>query len=175
MKTRNLLTIALVLIATTSALHAQQTVADAQQYLQKFVGNWVAKNASVEMDGNKSSVEYHADFKAAAGGTGLTMHEWFSAEGLGNYIGENIVGYDPNTATIHWYSTDNTGTCHDHYGFWSNPNHLFVQYNGVVDKKMYVEQLDMEFVSPTRMHVKVTGMTNGTTNLRIEGTFEKVQ
>lgn len=170
-----ILTILAVISVGTGMLRAQPGAAEAQKNLQQFVGNWTAKDASVEMDGKKSTVEYHANFTTGAAGTGLVMHEMFASDVFGEYVGENVVGYDPNTSTVHWYSIDNTGTCHDHYGFWSNPKHLFVQYNGVVDGKMYVEQLDMEFVSATRLHVKVTGMTNGVTNIRIEGTFNKVQ
>ena len=163
------------LLLLHSASVADQEPAQAQKNLPQFVGKWESKNASIEMDGKTIHTNYHTDFKTAADGTGITMHEWFTAEGLGQYVGENIVGYDPNTGQIHWYSIDNTGTCHDHYGYWINNKHLFVQYQGVVDGKMYVEQLDMEFISATEMHIKIVGMINGTVTQRIDGTFKKMQ
>src|ERR1043165_5192945 len=158
-----------------SASIADPEPAQAQKNLQQFVGNWESKNASIEMDGKTLHTDYHADFKTAADGTGIIMHEWFSAEGLGQYVGENIVGYDPNTGQIHWYSIDNTGTCHDHYGYWINNKHLFVQYQGVVDGKMYVEQLDMEFISATEMHIKIGGWNSGIVAERIDGRCKNVQ
>jgi hypothetical protein len=169
----------IVILCSFLAIHsvalADPNPAQAQKNLKQFLGSWTGKNVSIETGGQKIHTEYHADFKAAADGTGIMMHEWFTAEGMGQYIGENIVGYDPNTGLIHWYSIDNTGTCHDHYGYWINNKHLFVQHQGVVDGKMYVEQLDMEFISATEMHITVTGMLNGTVTEKIDGTFKKMQ
>lgn len=146
----------------------------AQKNLQQFVGKWEGKNTAIEMDGKTIHTDYHAVFTSAAAGTGIMMHEWFTAEGIGEYIGENIAGFDPNTGLTHWYSIDNIGTCHDHYGHWVTNTHLFVQHQGVVDGKMFVEQIDFEFKSPTELHIKLTGMLNGIVNERIDGTFRKV-
>ncbi len=173
MKTNSI--IAVVLLLATVGIIRAQTEAPAQKNLKQFIGKWEGKNTTIEMDGQTLHTDYHAEFKAAANGTGLSMHEWFTAEGLGDYVGENIVGYDPNTSQIHWYSIDNTGTCHDHFGYWISPTHLFIQYQGVVEGKVFAEQLDMEFSTANDMHLKLTGMVNGKVTQRIDGTFKKMQ
>lgn len=154
-----------------SVSHAQ-TPPKEQQNLMQFEGKWVDKNPKVIMGGKTYQGEYSFDCSLVNMGTGILAHEKFVNDEAG-FTGENLLGFDPNLRQVHLYSVDNVGTAHDHYGFWVNDKHLFVQYQGVVEGKMYVEQIDMIFKDANTMYIKLTGMLNGETAAEFEGTFKK--
>jgi len=150
-----------------------QEMPEAQKNLMQFVGNWRLDDANVTMGGETATGIYTFDCSAVNENTGILVHEMFASKEMETLKGENLLGYDPNTGQIHLYSIDNTGTAHDHYGYWVEKNHLFVQYQGVVEGKMYVEQIDMKFPSPNNLEVDLTGMLNGQPYLKFNGTFAK--
>lgn len=92
---------------------------------------------------------------------------------MGTISGINICGYDPNLKQIHLYSLDNTGTSHDHAGYWINNKHLFVEYQGVQDGKIYLEQINMIFNSPNEWTINLVGVQNGKVTQKVSGTFKK--
>ncbi|MEO8398969.1 MAG: hypothetical protein ABI550_04040 [Ignavibacteriaceae bacterium] len=150
-----------------------QTPPPEQSNLQQFAGKWVDKNAKVIIDGKTYRGEYSFESIPVNMNTGILAHERFTNSELGNLAGENLFGFDPNLGLVHLYSTDNTGTCHDHYGYWINDKHLFVQYQGIVEDKMYVEQIDVMFESPNKMVLNLNAMLNGKIYEKAEGTFLK--
>jgi hypothetical protein len=148
---KNMLLIAAILISGLTAI--AQEMPEAQKNLLQFVGSWKLDDAKFIMGGETATGVYTFDCSAVNENTGILAHEMFASKEMGTMKGENLFGYDPNTGQIHLYSIDNTGTAHDHYGFWIDKNHLFVQYQGVVEGKMYVEQIDMKFPSQDKMEI----------------------
>ncbi|HVO74027.1 MAG TPA: hypothetical protein VMT35_08395 [Ignavibacteriaceae bacterium] len=146
---------------------------EAQANLLQFVGNWRLDNAVVQMGEKTMTGVYTFDCSAVCENTGILAHEKFATKESGSLVGENLLAYDPNTGLVHLYSIDNTGTTHDHYGYWIEKNHLFVQYQGIVENKMYVEQIDIKFTSPKEMKLNLTGMINGKVYAKASGTFTK--
>jgi hypothetical protein len=150
-----------------------QNVSEAQANLMQFVGNWKLEKAKYFFGDQTFTGVYTFNCSAACDNTGILAHEKFiTNEGL-TITGENLLGYDPNTGQIHLYSIDNTGTTHDHYGYWVDKNHLFVQYQGVVEGKMYVEQIDFKFRQSNKMELNLVGMINGEVFAKASGTFTK--
>lgn len=149
-----------------------QALPEAQKNLMQFVGKWVDRNPKVMMEGKTYQGEYSFDCTSVNSGTGILAHEKFINDEAG-FSGENLFGYDPNLQQVHLYSVDNTGTAHDHYGYWVNDKHLFVQYQGTAGGKMYVEQINMIFKDANTMVVKLKGMLNGEIFGEFEGTFIK--
>lgn len=147
-----------------------QEMPEAQKNLMQFVGNWKLEDAKYSMGDETFTGVYTFDCSAVNDNTGIVAHEKFVMKDM-TMMGENLIGYDPNTGQIHLYSIDNTGTAHDHYGYWISKNHLFVQYQGVVDGNMYVEQIDLSFPSPDKMQIVLTGMLNGQPYSKFNGTF----
>ena len=150
-----------------------QEMPEAQKNLLQFVGNWKVDDAKFTEGGETLTGVYTFDCSAVNDNTGILAHEKFATKEMGTMKGENLLGYDPNTGQVHLYSIDNMGTAHDHYGYWVDKNHLFVQYQGVVDGKMYVEQIDMKFTTPDKMDLNLTGMLNGEPFSKFSGTFTK--
>ena len=152
-----------------------QEVPQAQKNLMQFRGNWKSANIKIEMDGKTYTGPYTFDIKPVNMNTGILAYEKFENKELGTIESVDIAGYDPNLKQIHIYTVDNTGTAHDHFGYWVNNSRLFVQYQGVVDGKVYLEQINMEFKSPNEWELNLTGMLDGKTNIKISGTFYKSQ
>ena len=171
MKKKSLFMMLACLVIGFSAL--AQEMPQAQQNLMQFVGKWVSTDIKLTIGENTYGGEYTFDCSAVNMNTGILAHEHFSNSELGHMMGENLLGYDPNLQQVHLYSIDNMGTAHDHSGYWIDNKHLFVQYQGVVDGKMYVEQIDMVFTSANTMKLNLTAMLNGELFEKAEGTFKK--
>lgn len=163
----------LILIVMFGLTVFPQEKSEAQKNIMQFVGNWKLENARMTVGGQKLTGVYTFNCSAVCDNTGILAHEKFVTNETGTMIGENLLGYDPNTGLIHLYSIDNMGTTHDHYGYWINKNHLFVQYQGIVDGKIYLEQINMTFTSPDKLELKLVGMMNGKAYSMFDGTFTK--
>jgi hypothetical protein len=150
-----------------------QDMPEEQKNLMQFVGNWKLNDAKFTMGEETVTGVYTLDCSAVNDNTGIIAHEKFVTKDMGTLKGENLLGLDPYTGLIHLYSIDNFGTAHDHYGYWIDKNHLYVQYQGVVEGKMYVEQIDMKFSSPDKLELNLTGMLNGEVYSGLSGTFTK--
>lgn len=168
--------LALTLIFYSHTVFAQSmmdsNMLKAQTNLMQFAGKWVDKNPNINIGGRMYGGEYFMDFIPVNENTGMLVYEkWLNDEF--NLLGVNLVGYDPNAGQVHLYSIDNTGTAHDHYGYWIDDKHLFLQYQGVVDGKMYVEQINVILENPEKFKLKLIGMLNGEIYEIIEGAFVK--
>lgn len=146
---------------------------EAEKNLMQFIGKWKLTDAKYTIGSETITGIYTFDCMAVNDNTGILAHEKFVSKESGTMLGENLFGYDPNTGLVHLYSIDNMGTAHDHYGYWIDKNHLFVQYQGVMEGKIYVEQIDLKFSAPDKMELKLTGMLNGMIYTSASGTFIK--
>jgi hypothetical protein len=171
MKKKYLLSLIAAIVISVSAL--AQAPPPAQQNLIQFAGNWKLDNAKLMIGDKTLTGIYTFSCFRVCENTGILAHEKFITKDSGTMSGENLIGYDLNTGLVHLYSIDNNGTTHDHYGYWINKNHLFVQYQGVVEGKMYVEQINMTFRNPDKLDLKLVGMLNGEIYSSAEGTFIK--
>ena len=86
---------------------------------------------------------------------------------------EDLIGFDPNLQQVHMYTIDNMGTTHDHVGYWIDDHHMFVEYQGVMEGKIYLEQLDFVFKDAGTMNFKLTAMLNGEVIQKAQMTFVK--
>lgn len=149
-----------------------QEVPEAQKNLLKFEGKWVCKNPKMMMGEDQFSGEYTFDCELVNEGTGVLAHEKFVGEDF-TMLGENLMGYDPNLKQVHLYSIDNMRTTHDHVGYWTDSNSLYVQYQGIVEGKEYLEQIWMDFPDENIMSVKLHGSHNGELVENFEAVFQK--
>jgi hypothetical protein len=151
-----------------------QEMPAAQKNLMQFAGNWVCKNPKLIMGGKTYSGVYSFNCSAVNMNTGIIAHEKFVTAEL-TMVAENLIGYDPNLQQVHLYTIDNMGTAHDHIGYWIDERRLYLQYQGVVEGKMYVEQIDMVFKDANTLQLKLTAMLNGEIFETAEGIFLKQQ
>jgi hypothetical protein len=173
MKTKlSVLLLILSISAGLSTLGAQEMV-PAMKNLQKFVGNWNCADTKAVMGGKTYTLSYDVKCTSAIDGMGLYMEEHFKHEELGTLKGLDIVGYDPNLKMVHMYTIDNMGTCHDHLGTWQDNEHIFFQYSGIVEGKLYVEKIYFAFMGTDRMNFKLVGEHDGVVQEEMSGVFRK--
>lgn len=159
------------LLLCQSAMSQPAQQPEAVQRMLRFVGRWETNEAKVTMGDQHFTMPYSADFKPVNDGTGLMMQEAATMPGVGELKGMNLFGWDPNLEQVHIYSIDNIGTCHDHIGYWTSDNELFVEYQGVQEGKIYVEQLRITLVDSNHLKLHLTAELNGVMNELIDGTF----
>jgi hypothetical protein len=164
-----------VIIFTFSGVTAvkAQEMPQGQKNLQRFVGNWVCKNISLTMGDKSYGGEYSFNCKSAIDGKGIYAEESYENAELGKMHGLDIAGYDPNLQNIHWYTIDNQGTCHDHTGYWTDKDHFYMQYQGIVDGTVSVEKLYFSFVNDNKLEFKLVGESNGVVTQKSAGEFVK--
>jgi len=149
-----------------------QEMPEAQKNLKQLEGKWICKNPNMMIGEDQMTGEYTFDCELVNENTGVLAHEKFVGEDF-TMVGENLMGYDPNLNQLHLYSIDNMGTTHDHVGYWTSPTSLYVQYQGVLEGKMYVEQIWMNFPDSNTMSVKLHGSHNGELIENFEAVFQK--
>ena len=171
MKTKVFFTVLTAIIFSVSVF--AQKVPQAQKNLAQFAGKWSSADIQLTLGDKTYGGEYTFDCVAVNDNTGILAHEKFVSPELGTMLGENLLGIDPNLQQVHLYSIDNMGTAHDHCGYWIDDHHLFVQYQGTVEGKMYVEQIDIVFQSAGKMSLKLTAMLNGESFELVKGSFVK--
>jgi hypothetical protein len=170
MKTKTILALITGMVISLSAWTQEQP--QAQKNLMQFAGKWKSSDVKLTMGGKTYTGEYTFDCSAVNGNTGIVAHEKFVNAELGTMLAENLVGYDPNLQQVHIYTIDNMGTTHDHAGYWIGNNHLFVQYQGVMEGKMYLEQIDLVF-QDNKMMLSLKAMLNGEIFEQAKGSFVK--
>jgi len=144
-----------------------------QMNIMQFVGKWKSTDVVLSAGDQTFTGVYTFDCSAVNMNTGILAHEKFVSEEMGTMMAENLMGYDPNLQQIHLYTIDNFGTAHDHIGYWIDNNHMFLEYQGVVEGKVYLEQIDIRFKDENTMVLKSTAMLNGEVFQKATGTFTK--
>lgn len=150
-----------------------QELPQAQKNLQRFVGNWVCKNISLTIGDKTYGGEYSFNCKTAIDGKGIYAEESYENTDLGKMHGLDMAGYDPNLQNIHWYTIDNQGICHDHIGYWTDKDHFYMEYQGIVEGTVYVEKIYFSFLSDNKVEFKLIGENNGVVTQKGFGEFVK--
>jgi Secretion system C-terminal sorting domain len=136
--------IALVIGVSYFTTTAQTTTLSPLENLFRIEGSW-AGEATLILEGNTFNFIYYADFKKNDEGTGMYMEEWFSHPDLGSLKGYNLIGYNARDEKIHWFSVDNFGTCHDHFGYWKTNDHFYMETTEKRGGKKFEEKIDIVF------------------------------
>lgn len=150
-----------------------QEMPEAQKNLQRFVGNWKSTDIKMTMGGKTYTGVFFFNGKSVLDGTGVYGEEGFDNEELGKIRGIDLLSYDPNLQQIHMYTIENDGICHDHVGYWTDNNNLYLQYQGVVEGKIYLEKIYFEFVNDNKVNFRTVGELNGQVAQTGAGTFTK--
>jgi hypothetical protein len=70
--------------------------------------------------------------------------------GVPVYDEADLMGYEPNTNTYHWYSVTNAGETHDHVAKVPTGNKLEFTFDGIQEGKPYKEVIVLEFSSDSK-------------------------
>lgn len=164
---------AALLLFAMNRVNAQETP-QALSNLMRLEGHWEGQ-ATLVLEGKTYTFPYHADFKKTAEGSGLLMEEWFNSAELGKLTGTNLIGYNANDGKIHWFSVDNFGTTHDHTGTWKGREHFYMETTETMQKKKYVEKINMIFKGNDTLELSLVATLGGKEYEKVSVTFQRVQ
>lgn len=115
------------------------------------VGNWKGAG-SLTMGKDKASIAATWDCKRTSSQYGVlcTFHVT-GIPGVAVYDETDLMGYEPNSNTYHWYSVTNAGETHDHVAKPSASNTIEFVYNGTQEGKPLKEVINLNFSNDSKV------------------------
>jgi hypothetical protein len=120
--------------------------------LRVFLGGWKVCGTLTFMD-KLFKVEGSAEFFSAAAGWGLLTRVELKVENLGLYEEVDILGFDRNEKTYHFFALTNTAAAYDHKGKWLSNNTLSFTYEDLREGKKYKEELEIKIRTPNEFTI----------------------
>ena len=113
--------------------------------MQCLVGHWQG-GGSLAMGQDTAELRAHwtCERTSARFGVLCTFHVT-GIPGVPAYEETDLMGYEPNTNTYHWYSVTNAGETHDHVAPASGGNRIEFVYDGTQDGKPFKEVIALAF------------------------------
>jgi len=122
--------------------------------MECLVGQWRgAGSLSMGKDTSKLDASWSCARTSAQYGVLCTLRVT-GIPGLAAYEETDLMGYEPNTDTYHWYSVTNGGETHDHVAAPAAGNTLQFVFTGTQEGKPFKEVIDLTFSKDSK---RVTG------------------
>ncbi len=118
--------------------------------MECMVGTWKGGGTFVA---GKDSAKINATWSCQRTSSKFGVSCAFQVTGIPGvpvYDEADLMGYEPNTNTYHWYSVTNAGETHDHVAKVPAGNRLQFVFNGVQEGKAYKEVIELEFSSDSK-------------------------
>ena len=118
--------------------------------MECLIGTWKgAGTVSMGKDKAKIDATWTCNRVSAKWGVMCTFHVT-GIPGVAAYEETDLMGYDPNTNTYHWYAVTNAGETHDHVAQASDGSkHQFI-YSGTQEGKPVKEVIDLELTKDSK-------------------------
>src|SRR5215471_17034625 len=102
-----------------------------------LVGTWKVKG-TMSMGGQKATLtgSWACSWLASKWGVQCEF-DAAGMPGMGRYLEHDLMGYEPNSKTYHWYAITNAGETHDHVAQLPTGNDLHFVYEGTQDGKPF--------------------------------------
>src|SRR5690242_7869044 len=105
------------------------------QDMECLVGTWKG-GGSVSMGKDRSNINATWACKRTSSKFGVSCSfQVTGIPGVPLYDETDLMGYEPNTNTYHWYSVTNAGETHDHVAKVSAGNKIEFVFNGTQEGK----------------------------------------
>ncbi len=138
-----------------------------------LLGNWKGAGTLI-MGKDKAKLDATYSCKRTGGDFGVLCNlKVTGIPGVPSYEETDLMGYEPNSKTYHWFSVTNGGETHDHVSPVTDKNKIRFTYTGVQEGKSFKEVVDWEFLGAAKPSdkpnlIKVRGETfvsNATTSV----------
>ena len=149
MKTFTKLTAVLTLAVPVAAAAADpllKPVAD----MECLVGSWKG-SGTIAMGKDKAQIDatWNCKRTSAKFGVMCTFHVT-GIPGVAAYEETDLMGYEPNSNTYHWYSVTNACETHDHVAKIPEANDIQFVFNGTQEGKPLKEVIDLSFAADSK-------------------------
>ncbi len=128
---------------------------------------------SMTMGNKENKFMHYVDFQKTADNNGLVMYEWSDSPAMGKLRGTSLIGYNPYSGKVHWFTVDNMGTTHEHVGDFTNNNHFKMEHKGIQEGKEYVEVVELNFQAKDMMTIDSTATLDAQIQYTLKGTFTR--
>jgi hypothetical protein len=163
--------IALVMGLCLTTANAQNRPA-ALTDLYRLVGSWQGPTTLV-LEGSTYNFTYHFTFSLTADSSGIYMEEWFTHPALGTLRGTNLIGYNNRDQNIQWFSVDNFGTTHVHFGHWVTPDHFYMDVTEKHGGQKFEEKIDITFQGINQITIHLVAKLGNTVFEDVSGVFSR--
>lgn len=115
--------------------------------MECLVGTWKGSGSFV-MGKDKAKLEATWSCRRTSSRFGLlcTLRAT-GIPGMAVYDETDLMGFEPNTGTYHWYSVTNAGETHDHVAKAGPGNPLRFVFDGTQEGKAFREVIDLDLAS----------------------------
>jgi hypothetical protein len=112
--------------------------------MECLVGSWKG-SGTVSMGNGKAKIDATWTCKrvSAKWGVMCTFHVT-GIPGVAAYEETDLMGYEPNTNTFHWYAVTSAGETHDHVAQATDGNKQQFIFTGTQEGKPFKEVIDLE-------------------------------
>ncbi len=158
---KTLTTLALVLV---SSIATADSLPKEVEGMDCLLGNW--KGAGTMTIGrDKAKIDATYSCKRTGGDFGVLCNLRITGiPGVPVYEETDLMGYEPNSRTYHWFAVTNAGETHDHVAPFTDKNKIRFAYSGTQEGKPFKEVVDWEFLGAAKPgdkpnQIKVRGET----------------
>ena len=149
-------TLTLALVALLAPIAAADSLPKEVEGMDCLLGNWKGAGTA-QMGKDKAKIEATYSCKRTSGDFGVLCNLKITGiPGLASYEETDLMGYEPNSKTYHWYAVTNAGETHDHVAPVPDKNKLRFQYTGMQEGKPFKEIVDWEFLGAAKPTDKPT-------------------
>jgi len=142
---KNLRTTLAALVLCAPALAAADPLPKQVADMDCLVGSWKGDGTLVAgKDKARISATWSCARTSASYGV-LCSLRVTGIPGLPVYDETDLLGYEPNSNTYHWYAVTNAGETHDHVAKPNTGNTIEFVYNATQEGKAYKEVIALEF------------------------------
>jgi hypothetical protein len=156
-------TLTLLTLAITTSIASADSLPKEVENMDCLLGNWKG-SGTMQMGKDKAKLDATYTCKKTGGDFGILCNLRITGiPGMAAYEETDLMGYEPNTKTYHWFSVTNAGETHDHAAPYTESNKIRFTYNGKQEGKPFKEIADWEFSGGSKTEkpnaVKVRGET----------------
>lgn len=155
------------------AVAAADPLPPAVQDMDCLLGRWKG-DGTLAMGKDKAKIAFTWDCARTSASFGVlcTLH-LTGIPGLASYEETDLMGYEPNSSTYHWYSVTNAGETHDHVAKLPTGNVIQFVYTGTQEGKPFREVIDFEIDKSQkslggRVETFVSGVSTSVMKLRAQ-------
>lgn len=150
MKNLTKLSLILALAALPHSVTATDGLPKPVADMECLVGQWAGPGTVVSgKDTAKINATWSCKRTSAQYGVLCAFHVT-GIPGMAAYDETDLMGYEPNSNTYHWYSVTNAGETHDHVAAPPSGSAIRFVFNGTQDNKALKEVIDLDFAKDAK-------------------------
>ena len=138
-------TLTTLALALASSFASADSLPKEVEGMDCLLGNWKG-SGSLVMGKDKAKLDATYACKRTGGDFGVLCNLKITGiPGVPSYEETDLMGYEPNTKTYHWFSVTNAGETHDHVAPFTDKNKIRFTFTGTQEGKPFKELVDWEF------------------------------